>query len=128
VVSYGIIIEDPGLLLISTLAVECTSHLVGGPGRGLNKQEASLPEPHLFFCLTEKSCPRPLIPGSGMDNDPIDVIDSVCQGGFAIADVSQDLPFRPLGDAEDVIFLASLGQGYVDQLQSDLHFCGLEMF
>jgi hypothetical protein len=97
-------------------AVECEGDIVGGPGRGLNKQKASLPAPHLFFCLMEKRCSRPLIPGSGMDNDPIEVIDSVCPRGFSIADGSQDLPFCPIGDAERIVFLASLGKGQVDPL------------
>jgi hypothetical protein len=116
VVSYGIGIENSGSLLITVFAVECEGDLVGGPGRGLNKQKASLPAPHLFFCLTEKGCSRPLIPGSGMDNDPMDVRDSVCQKGFSIADGSQDLPFCPIGDAESIVFLASLGKGQVDPL------------
>ena len=62
-----------------------------------------------------------------MDNDPVDVVDGVGQGSLAIADVSEDLSFRSLGDAENVIFLSLLGKPDVDEFQSDLHFFGFKM-
>ena len=62
-----------------------------------------------------------------MDGDPVDVIDGVGQGSLTIADVSEDLSSRSLGDSENVIFLSRLGKPEVDEFQSDLHFSGLKM-
>jgi len=127
VIPDRIIIEDSGLLFISMLAVKGPGNLIGRPGGSLDKQEAGLAPLHLFFGLVEKNGSGPPIPGGGMDNDPVDVIDGVGQGSLPIADVSEDLSFRSLGDAEKVIFLPRLGKPEVDEFQSDLHFFGFKM-
>ena len=62
-----------------------------------------------------------------MNNDPVDVIDGVGHRSLTIADVSEDLSFRSLGDAEKVIFLSLWGKPEVDEFQSDLHFFGFKM-
>jgi hypothetical protein len=122
-----IIIKDSGLLFISMLAVKGPGNLIGRPGGSLDKQEAGLAPLHLFFGLPEKNGSCPLIPGGGMNNDPVDVVDGVGQGSLTIADVSEDLSFRSLGDAENVIFLSCLGKPEVDEFQSDLHFFRFKM-
>ena len=127
VIPDRIIIEDSGLLFISMLAVKGPGNLIGRPGRSLDQQEAGLAPLHLFFGLVEKNGSCPPIPGGGMDDDPVDVIDGIGQRSLTIADVSEDLSFRSLGDAEKVIFLARLGKSEVEEFQGDLHFFGFKM-
>jgi hypothetical protein len=126
-ISDRIIIEDSGLLFISMLAVKGPGNLIGRPGGSLDEQEAGLASLHLFFGLVEKNGSGPPIPGGGMDGDPVDIVDGVGQGSLAIADISEDLSFRSLGDPENVIFLSLLAKPQVYELQSDLHFFGLKM-
>ena len=122
-----IIIEDSGLLHVSVFSVKGPGNLIGRPGGSFDEEETGLAPPHLFFGLLEKYGSGSPIPGSGVDNDPVDVIDGVGQGSLAIADITEDLSLRSLGDSENVIFLSFRAQPEVDDFQSDLHFCGLKM-
>jgi len=86
-----------------------------------------LPAPEFFFCTEEEGRPDSLVPESGMNHDPVKIIDPVGERSLSEADVSPNFPL-PFPRAQNpIILFAGMGQGDIDQLQGHLELFGMEM-